>query len=84
MKKSHVSLWEWVPDNAVDLRLVLSGIFSTLRHGNLFFQMQCRVSSAQTVRQDGFAGKSRSLRAPVSGYEKIRMKFAIECKLSWF
>lgn len=50
-------------DNTVDLRLVLSGIFSILRHGNLFFQMQCRVSSAQTVRQDGFAGKIRSLRA---------------------
>ncbi|MDD5959013.1 hypothetical protein ACTQ2W_04110 [Ligilactobacillus ruminis] len=37
MKKSHVSLWEWVPNNAIDLRLVLSGIFSILRHGNLFF-----------------------------------------------
>ncbi|KRM82215.1 hypothetical protein FC25_GL001089 [Ligilactobacillus ruminis DSM 20403 = NBRC 102161] len=52
-----------MPNNAVDLRLVLSGIFSILRHGNLFFQTQCRVSSVQTVRQDGFVGKSHSLRA---------------------
>lgn len=59
-------------DNTVDLRLVLSGIFSILRHGNLFFQMQCRVSSAQTVRQDGFAGKSRSLRASLNSGFRLR------------